>query len=143
MKKLLILVFAVFSAWVAYEQAPSAVGPAAISGTSNAELERAISERRTGFQVSGSGTIARILADDNYGSRHQRFIVSLETGQTLLIAHNIDVAERVDGIRPGDSVVFFGEYEWNERGGVIHWTHHDPGRRHVDGWIEFRGKRYD
>lgn len=143
MKKLLFLVLAVVGAYLAYEQVPSVIEPPAASELFNSELERAISERRTGFQVRGRGSVVRILADDNDGSRHQRFIVALETGQTLLVAHNIDVARRVDGLGKGDSVVFFGEYEWNERGGVMHWTHHDPRSQHVGGWIEVRGTRYD
>jgi hypothetical protein len=42
----------------------------------------------------------------------------------------------------GDRVEFSGEYEWNERGGVIHWTHRDPAGQHVDGWIRHDGHTY-
>jgi len=59
-----------------------------------------------------------------------------------LLAHNIDVAPRIDGLAPGDRVRFKGEYIWNEKGGVIHWTHHDPQGRHVAGWIVHNGKTY-
>ena len=34
--------------------------------------------------------------------------------------------QRIDGLQVGDSVRFNGEYVWNEKGVVIHWTHHDP-----------------
>ena len=97
---------------------------------------------RSGDQVRGSGTVTRVLADDNEGSRHQRFIVELSPGRTLLIAHNIDLAPRIPSLRSGDTVSFFGEYEWNDRGGVIHWTHHDPRGSHVGGWLEHKGRRY-
>ena len=100
------------------------------------------SEWRSGQQVQGGGEVIRILADDNDGSRHQRFIVRLSSGRTLLIAHNIDLAPRVPSIRVGDQVFFNGEYEWNDRGGVIHWTHRDPRNQHPAGWIEYKGKRY-
>ena len=100
----------------------SAIGRAFASGASN-------------IQVEGEGTVTRVLPDDLNGSRHQRFIVQLASGQTLLIAHNIDIAPRIDGLQVGDSVSFNGEYVWNEKGGVIHWTHHDPQGRHVAGWI--------
>ena len=86
--------------------------------------------------------MARLLPDDNDGSRHQRFILQLASGQTLLVAHNIDVAGRIDSLRVGDRVEFSGEYEWNPKGGVIHWTHHDPRGRHEAGWIRHGGKTY-
>ena len=87
-------------------------------------------------------TVIRVLADDLNGSRHQRFIVELASRQTLLITHNIDIAPRIDGLEVGDSVRFNGEYVWNEKGGVIHWTHHDPRGRHVAGWVIHNGKTY-
>lgn len=98
---------------------------------------------RPGQQVSGSGEVVRILSDDNEGSRHQRFILQLSSGRTLLIAHNIDLAPRISGLRTGDTVSFYGEFEPNPQGGVIHWTHHDPQGRHVGGWLEHRGRRYE
>ena len=95
----------------------------------------------SGQWVTVSGTVKRTLADDNEGSRHQRFILSVPGGKTLLVAHNIDLAERVP-LKTGDQLSLRGRYETNDRGGVIHWTHHDPGRRISGGWIEFEGKRY-
>ena len=83
-----------------------------------------------------------MLRDDLKGSRHQRFLLRLSNDQTLLVAHNIDLAPRIDGLRVGDSVSFYGEYEWNDEGGVIHWTHHDPAGRHADGWLRHEGRMY-
>jgi hypothetical protein len=97
---------------------------------------------RDGQQARGAGTVVRILPDDNDGSRHQRFIIRLDGGRTLLIAHNIDLAPRVSGIREGDTVEFYGEFAVNDKGGVIHWTHHDPQGRHPDGWLRHRGRTY-
>lgn len=105
-------------------------------------LAEAFESRRSKLQVRGTGTVVRVLSDDNDGSRHQRFILKLNSGQTLLVAHNIDLAPRVVGLRVGDVVEFFGEYEWNERGGVIHWTHHDPQGVHVSGWLKHQGRAY-
>lgn len=105
-------------------------------------LTRAFENRLNDLQIEGAGTVTRILSDDNEGSRHQRFILRLGSGQTLLVAHNIDLAPRVSGIAEGDQVEFFGEYEWNEQGGVIHWTHRDPQGRHVAGWIKHEGRTY-
>ncbi len=95
-----------------------------------------------GVSVTGEGVVVKILRDDTHGSRHQRFIVRIPSGLTLLIAHNIDLASRVPLEGPGDRILFCGDYEWNNKGGVVHWTHHDPRGRHPDGWIEYNGERY-
>ncbi len=103
----------------------------------------AYQNRLSDIQVSGSGKVSRILRDDNEGSRHQRFILRLSSGQTLLIAHNIDLAPKINTLQEGDVVQFFGEYEWNSKGGVVHWTHHDPGGSHVGGWLKHDGRKYE
>ena len=108
----------------------------------DSSIGRAFASGTSDVQVEGEGTVIRVLPDDVDGSRHQRFIVQLASGQTLLITHNIDLAPRIAGLKVGDSVGFNGEYVWNEKGGVIHWTHHDPQGRHVAGWVIHNGKRY-
>ena len=113
------------------------------SGASSDDLFASAFEGRLGnFLVEGHGMVTRILPDDNNGSRHQRFIVKLASGQTLLIAHNIDLAPRIGGLAVGDAVTFKGEYEWNVNGGVVHWTHLDPAATHEAGWILHEGKTY-
>jgi hypothetical protein len=106
------------------------------------EYSYAFSIQESNSQISGQGVVTRLLADDNKGSRHQKFIIMLPSGQTLLIAHNIDLAPRINSLRVGDSIQFYGEYEWNERGGVVHWTHQDPSGTHQAGWLQHEGKRY-
>jgi len=105
-------------------------------------LQRAYNNRQSNLQVQGEGLVLKILSDDLEGSRHQRFILRLSSGQTLLVAHNIDLAPRISSLRRGDKVEFSGEYEWNEKGGVIHWTHHDSTGRHIGGWLKHDGKTY-
>ena len=111
-------------------------------GGDDAALAAAFENRRSDVQIEGSGRVTRVLPDDSDGSRHQRFILELASGQTLLVAHNIDLANRVASIRAGDRIAFKGEYEWNARGGMVHWTHRDPQRSHVDGWIKHNGHTY-
>ena len=120
--------------------APSSVEAGASRST---EVERAFEDGRSGVMLTASGRVERILGDDREGSRHQRFIVGFASGHTVLIAHNIDVASRVDGLEVGDQVSVHGQYEWNDKGGVIHWTHHDPQGGHEPGWIEHDGRRYE
>lgn len=105
-------------------------------------LARAFERHERGVLVEGRGTVVRVLADDREGGRHQRFILRLASGQTVLVAHNIDLSRRIASLERGDTVAFRGEYEWNAEGGVIHWTHPDPAGRHPAGWIEHRGETY-
>lgn len=105
-------------------------------------LGAAYSQRQSDVQVQGGGSILKLLADDNKGSRHQRFLVKLNSGQTLLIAHNIDLAPKIMSLKVGDFIEFYGEYEWNAKGGVIHWTHLDPNNRHIHGWLKHHGATY-
>lgn len=97
---------------------------------------------KAGEQVRIEGRVIRMLADDRDGSPHQRFIIATDAGATLLIAHNLDLAPRLDGLSVGERVIVAGEYEWNDRGGMVHWTHDDPQGRHPAGYIEWRGRRY-
>jgi len=106
------------------------------------DIGRAFKAKKSDVQVEGEGKITRILADDLDGSRHQRFIVRLASGQTVLILHNIDIAPRIATLQEGDSIGFYGEYVWNAQGGKVHWTHHDPGGRHVAGWLKHKGRTY-
>ena len=123
---------------------PSAIdsqGSSAASGA-NQRIEEALARRESGFMVTVDARVAKILPDDRDGSRHQRFLIELATGRSILIAHNIDLAKRVP-LERGDRVRLRGQFEWNEKGGVIHWTHRDPKGHHEGGWIEHAGSRVD
>ena len=106
------------------------------------KIGRAFQNKKSDLQVRATGTVVAVLKDDNEGSRHQKFILELSNGQTVLIAHNIDLAPRINTLQKGDQIEFYGEYEYTEKGGVIHWTHHDPQRRHIDGWLMHDGQTY-
>jgi hypothetical protein len=142
-RKYLVLILVAIVAY-GYLQERGVSLPGVSSWNQNAEstLRDAYERRQSDIQVQGEGVVTRILADDLDGSRHQRFILRLSSGQTVLVAHNIDLAPRIGGLRTGDSVAFYGEYEWNPKGGVIHWTHHDPGGRHTAGWLKHGGELY-
>lgn len=128
--------------WAGCDQAVRLSGANAVSAVDDSLIGRAFKERTSGIQVEGEGAVTRILADDNEGSRHQRFLVRLASGQTILIAHNIDLAPRIAGLKEGDSVRFYGQYEWNDKGGTVHWTHRDPKGKHAAGWVKHKGQTY-
>ena len=117
------------------ERAPSALD--------DSTLREAIAQRQRDVLVQGQGEVIKLLPDDHDGSRHQRILLRLPTGGTLLVAHNIDLAPRVAGLQRGDVLEFQGEYIWNDKGGVLHWTHHDPARRHPGGWLRHDGRTYE
>lgn len=106
------------------------------------DIARAFEAHRSGVQVHGSGIVEKVLKDDEQGSRHQRFILHVDSGHSVLFAHNIDLASRVPDLYAGTRVEFEGEYEWNEKGGVVHWTHRDPSGRHPAGWLKVAGSVY-
>jgi hypothetical protein len=111
-------------------------------GKADGAIADAFRAQRSGVQVAGEGVVSALLPDDNEGSRHQRFVLHLASGQTVLVAHNIDLAARISGLEKGDTVGFNGVYEWNAKGGVVHWTHRDPAGRHAPGWLRHNGQTY-
>jgi hypothetical protein len=121
-----------------YRICTSAVGKYCSSNISQWSIQKKLSN----VQIKGTGNVIRILKDDNQGSRHQKFILKLSSNQTVLIAHNIDLAPRINSISAGDAIQFYGEYEWNIKGGVIHWTHRDPNEHHINGWLKHKGSTY-
>ena len=150
MKKILLIAAAAAAFYVGYGKtngfrqlttSPATQTSTEYSSSSNA-VQAAFNEQKSGVQVQGEGVVSKLLADDNDGSRHQRFILALSSGQTILIAHNIDLAPRIATLKSGDSVAFNGVYEWNTKGGVVHWTHHDPGGRHQAVWLKHAGQTY-
>jgi hypothetical protein len=117
---------------------------------SNQVLIDAFKHKKSDIFVEGAGVVKKLLADDNKGSRHQKFLVSISPEQTLLFAHNIDLAPRIENLQIGDALVFKGEYVYNPKGGVIHWTHKNPqGEIRAPqgvtkaGWIKHNGKIYE
>jgi len=152
MKKILILIVICIGAYSLVIHAPDNISINSIKSllpfikselsTSDKAIQNAYDNKLSNIQIGGSGKVINILPDDNNGSRHQRFIIKLDSSQTLLIAHNIDLAPKINNLSVGDHITFYGEYEWNSKAGIIHWTHHDPNNRHEGGWLNHGGKLY-
>ncbi len=136
--------------------APRSTSPAATAARTPAErapgafddapdlaaLHQAIAERAQERWLQGRATVRRSLPDDRDGSQHQRFLLDVGDGRTVLVAHNIDLAPRAP-VRTGSLVGFRGAFVYNAKGGVLHWTHHDPAGRRAGGWLEVGGRRYE
>lgn len=104
-------------------------------------MRKRFTRRDTGDWIELTGFVTRLLSDDNDGSRHQRFIIDIGDRATLLVAHNLDLAKRVP-VGMGDRVQVRGMYEWNDLGGLVHWTHHDPQGIEDGGYVRYRGRDY-
>lgn len=139
---LLLGVVAVFAYHTLEEQRPFAVGSSLASRDGVRALRQAYRDRLSHVEVEGEGVVVKLLPEDLRGIRHQRFILAVGGNHTVLIAHNIDLAPRIVDLKIGDVVAFKGEYEWNARGGVVHWTHRAPKGRHVGGWLRRAGRMY-
>ncbi len=124
--------------------APNEVGgPAAATEPTEEQsnLRKYFEQKRSGVWVEATAKVSRLLSDDLEGDRHQRLIVRMPDGHTVLIAHNIDLAKRVPVSR-GESIRFRGRFEYNEQGGVVHWTHKHPRGTGPAGWISYRDHKY-
>ena len=140
-----ILIFGILL-WRAYQRQEVPAGPRQVPATPSAavdEVTRAFRAELRDVPVTGYGVVKRLMADDRDGSRHQRFLLGTPGGTTVLVAHNIDLAPRLAPLAMGDTVQFAGEYVWNERGGVLHWTHHDPAGRHPPGHLTAHHRTVD
>ena len=143
-KNLLLLGLAVVIYGLAQlKGSPSPDSSASLLQSSGAAIQNAFIQKQSDIQIHGEGVVKKVLADDRKGLQHQKFILrTTSPEQTVLVAHNIDVADRLPGLKKGDTVGFYGEYEWTSQGGVMHWTHHDPSGRHINGWLKYNGKIY-
>lgn len=99
----------------------------------DARLLDAIRTHASEVWVETDAQVVKLLPDDKDGDAHQRFLVDVD-GHSLLVAHNIDLAPRVP-IAAGDALRLRARYAWNDKGGVLHWTHRDPRHPNEGGWI--------
>ncbi|HTU82610.1 MAG TPA: DUF3465 domain-containing protein [Candidatus Acidoferrales bacterium] len=72
---------------------------------------------------------------------HEAFDASSAAGP-IEVVDNVAIAPRCP-VRVGDRVEICGEMVHDPgRPPIVHWTHHDPGGRHPDGFIRLRGRVY-
>jgi Protein of unknown function (DUF3465) len=105
------------------------------------EVLAAQAEQAPKVEVTVTARVLKMLPEDTRGLPHELFLLRLNNGTTVKVAHDTKAAPRVP-LQEGDLVRIHGEYIWNPKGGVIHWTHRNFGGRHEPGWIDFNGQRY-
>lgn len=144
MKKLLVALFIVLVVFtIIMINSSNLFNPLLVCSENKQELIRYFFDNRlSGEEVCGQGKVLYTLSDDKKGTPHQKFIVKLPSGHKLLIVHNLAIASRIKHLQEGEYIEFKGEYEWNSKGGLVHWTHRDPNGNHEEGWIKYDGKIY-
>lgn len=115
---------------------------ASVQSIDQSQLLQAQANQAKKVEIIFSARVKKILPDDTKGLPHQRLLLAVENGSTVLLAHDIKYAPKVP-VQVGDMLVVKGEYIWNRKGGVVHWTHHSDTPRHEGGYIEFGGQRYE
>lgn len=135
------LIVAVIACLVLTGCVPTAQRPHFAAPPEEAQVIVAQEGQARAVEVTVTAPVTRVLPDDTKGLPHQRFILGLANGTTVMVAHNTREASRVP-ITEGVTVTVHGEYIWNEKGGVIHWTHHSDNGRHEGGYIDFQGQHY-
>ena len=147
MKKVLylILLLSVLGACRQHEAATPSVAESQVSTQvqlSNDAVIQAFHDKKSNIFVEGSGVVKKLLPEDDNGLRHQKFLVKISDEQTLLFAHNIDLTSAIP-LAVGDTIQFRGEYVYNPKGGIVHWTHRDPHGKIEGGWIKHNGTTYN
>lgn len=117
------------------EQGTYSQGPAQTSA--DQEVLDAQSKGMSKVHVTFSAVVYKILPDDQKGIPHQRFLLRLSNNTTVLVAHNTNLGPYLS-IQPGDVVDVSGEYIWNKKGGLIHYTHPSTSSYKEGGWIKVR-----
>jgi len=109
------------------------------SDKAETQIDQLIKSRVSGKMVMLEAKVVKLLKDDLKGDKHQKMILK-SANNTLLLAHNIDIAPRVPA-KIGDTLLIKGQYEWNKKGGLLHWTHRSNSS-HPGGWIKHNNKKY-
>jgi Protein of unknown function (DUF3465) len=113
---------------------------------SNAGVYDAWSMHRSYVQVTATGSVARVLGTRlGPSGMHEGFLLHLRgaegRGLTVRVEDNVDITGQIP-LQPGDDAVVRGEYIYDPRGGLIHYTHHDPRGRHPSGYIRVNGRLF-
>lgn len=121
-------------------------GGATGADAGNAAVYDAWRAGRSQVEVTASGSVVRQLGTrEGRSGAHEGFLLHLRgaagRGLTVRVEDNVDLTGAI-ALTPGAEVVVRGEYIFDARGGIIHYTHRDPRGRHAAGYIATGGKLY-
>lgn len=120
-------------------------GCAAQTAPNDAAVCSAYHAGRSHVEVVADGTVTRVFGmQPGRISPHEGFLIRLASGCDAIVRveANADFTGPIP-LHRGERVTVKGEYEYYPRGGVIHWTHHDPRNHHEAGFVEIGTKLYD
>ena len=94
-------------------------------------------------RYTGTVTTPPIFFTSRHSHRtHEQFDVRGDDGSGFRVVDNVSIAPRVPA-HPGDRVTVQGELvRARSPLPIVHWTHHDPGGRHPDGFVSLNGRVY-
>jgi len=116
------------------------------SDAGNAAVYQSWAQQRSKVEVTASGSVAKVLGTRRGPSGvHTGFLLHLRgaegRGLTVRVEDNVDLTGQIP-IRAGDDVEVRGEYIYDPRGGLIHYTHRDPRGRHAGGYVRIGNRMY-
>jgi hypothetical protein len=116
------------------------------NAASNATVYDAWRTHRSYVQVTASGSVARVLGTRlGPAGMHEGFLLHLNgaegRGLTVRVEDNTDLTGPIP-MSAGDDAVVRGEYIYDPRGGIIHYTHRDPRGHHPSGYVQVNGRLY-
>ena len=145
MRNIIITIAVVLGAYLWLQTKPELAARVPVIGSKGKfeqQLKDALAQQTSNVRVRGEGRIIELLTPES-GRKYQPFLIELESGQQVILEHNTEFAEQIRGAQSGDKLVFFGEFDWTARGGVVHSTHEDPKGLQLAGWVKHMGKTYD
>ncbi|MEM1114452.1 MAG: DUF3465 domain-containing protein [Pseudomonadota bacterium] len=144
MRNLVIFMLALAGVYIYLQRNPEVAAKVPLIGDQGRyedQLRVAVENQASNLQVRGAGKIIELLPADS-GRIHQLFRIETEGGHILLLDHNTELAPALKSPQLGDKVYFFGEFDWTERGGVVHHTYNDSSGEHMSGWVKHMGRTY-
>ncbi|HIP75819.1 MAG TPA: DUF3465 domain-containing protein [Psychromonas hadalis] len=121
-------------------------------GDGNADMDKLLdgvdhitylfNNQRGGEMVSSLGRIIKLLEDQTSPYLAQLILIRLNSGQKLIIKHNLKASTKIADLKVGEMIKFKGVYRWNSRGGMVVSTFENKQHPKRSGWVKFADKTY-